>query len=355
MRRMNATTLARCFAFAASALFSCNSPPSIAPATHADVGPGKPAHADRSEQVAVASSLSFHSAFWPNLHHVLYAEAWSRRAVAPRDSLAGVPPTPLSARLTADERAAWDGAVEYYDRELAAKDLLFDATMDGARRALLEGGEASSPKGLPPAHEHALTRAAAVYRRHFWPAHDRANREWIADAVARVRALSPIVPDRLAALYRTPWFAAPVRVDVVFVGKRQGAYTALTPAPAHITISSTDSDSQGWAGAEIVFHEASHALVRPVVDAFAREAERAGKSIGPLWHVALFDLTGEVVRQTLAARGVEYEPYIYATGLFDRAWPVFKGPIESHWRPYVNGASSLDDAVARVVDACPAG
>lgn len=312
--------------------------------------------AERPDVVAEALSLRFHSAFWPNLHHVLYAEAWARRGVPPQRSLAGVLPEPLQAELSADERDAWERAVAYYDRELAAKDLLFDESMSATRVALLAGGWPQPPAGLAAEHRAVLAAAAPIYRAHWWAAHDRRNRAWIADVTERVLALSPTVPDRLAALYGTPWFGQPVRVDVVYVANRQGAYTDLDPAPAHITVSSTDDDNQQWASAEIVFHEASHALVHPISEAFSREAAATGKPIGPLWHVALFYLTGEVVRQALAARGVEYTPYLYATGLFDRAWPHFRTPIESHWRPYVDGRASLDDAVRAVVAAYePAG
>jgi hypothetical protein len=267
-------------------------------------------------------------------------------------SLAGAFPTALQGTLTEDERAGWERAVAYYDRELAEKDLLFDPTMDAARQALLTADPEQPPAALPAEHRVVLAAAAPAYRKYWWPAHDRANREWIEQAVTSVQSLSPAVPDRLAGLYETPWFTSPVRVDVVFVGNRQGAYTALDPAPAHITIASTDRDTQGWAAAELVFHEASHALVRPIRDAFVREAESTGASIGPLWHVALFELTGEVVRQALAKRGVEYVPYLYATGLFDRAWPGFKEAIQQEWRPYVNREVGLEVAVKDVVAAC---
>ncbi|HEV8630530.1 MAG TPA: hypothetical protein VGV61_09465 [Thermoanaerobaculia bacterium] len=306
----------------------------------------------RSELVGEAASLQFHSAFWPNLHHLLYAEAWAHRGVPARESLAGALPEPLQADLSPAERAAWQQAVDYYDRELAAKDLLFDPRLDEIRRALLAGGaSAEPPAGLPAEHRAVLAAAAPVYRAHWWSAHDRANRAWIAAATAEVQSLSPAVPARLAALYRTPWFTSPARVDVVFVASRQGAYTQLDPLPAHLTISSSDPHNQGLAAGEIVFHEASHALVRPVEEAFSKEARAAGKPIGVLWHVALFYLTGEVVRQALAARGVDYTPYLYATGLFDRAWPQLEAPVETHWRPYVDGKASLDDAVRRVIAA----
>jgi hypothetical protein len=88
--------------------------------------------------VAELSNLGFHSDVWMNLHHTLYAAAWAGRPEAgtPR-ALAGRLPAPLDAPLTAEERRAWDAAVAYYDRELAARDLLFDRGMMSIKRALV--------------------------------------------------------------------------------------------------------------------------------------------------------------------------------------------------------------------------
>jgi len=152
--------------------------------------------------------------------------------------------------------------------------------------------------------------------------------------MSKVASLSPAAADRLARLSGTPWFSNSLRVDVVRVGGREGAYTSMDPAPGHITISSSNAYIQDWMAGEIMFHEASHLLFLPIMDAFTAEMRAQGKDVrrGPieswnvnLWHVALFYMTGEVVRQALASRGIGYEPYLYKTGLFDRAWAHFRG------------------------------
>ena len=107
----------------------------------------------------------------------------------------------------------------------------------------------------------------------------------------------------------------------------------------------------GWMATEILFHEASHALAMPLIQAFNTELQAQGKVSRDLWHVALFYLTGEVVRQTLEVRNIRYEPYLYQTGLFDRAWPQYKRAIETHWKPYVDGQVSRADAIRNVVTA----
>jgi hypothetical protein len=140
-----------------------------------------------------------------------------------------------------------------------------------------------------------------------------------------------------------------VRVDVVRVANREGAFTSIDPPPAHITISSSAPMNRDWTAAEILFHEASHAMAFPLIDAFAVELRSQRKASRDLWHVALFYMAGEVVRQTLAARGIAYEPYMYKTGLFDRAWPLYRAPIETHWKPYVDGQVSREVAIRNVV------
>jgi hypothetical protein len=90
-----------------------------------------------------------------------------------------------------------------------------------------------------------------------------------------------------------------------------------------------------------------------VTEAFEREAHAAARQLPDQWHAALFYLTGEVVRQALAERGIAYEPYVYANGLFERAWPQLRAPLELHWRPYVDGQVALNEAVRQVVASVP--
>lgn len=154
---------------------------------------------------------------------------------------------------------------------------------------------------------------------------------------------------RLEQAYGVGWPAGPVPVDVVRVGSREGAYT--TVEPPHVTISSGDPHNQGWAAAEIVYHEVSHLMV----DGLSRDLDRAlgrrRSEHAQLWHVVLFYLTGAVVRDALADRGVDYAPYLYATGLFDRAWPRYRDLVESVWGPYVAGSVDRDRAVAQTAAA----
>jgi hypothetical protein len=300
------------------------------------------------ELVLDQSPFTVYSAFWPNLHHLLWAEAWARRPPS-EEKAAGTLLEPLTADLTGEERRAWDAAVSYYDEEIADLHPLFE--MRSIRKAMIAAGTDLPATGLDRAHREVLAAAAPVYRKYWWPAHDAANRAWLVDPMSKVTSLTPVVPERLARLYGMPWFTSPVRVDVVRVANREGAFTSIDPAPAHITMSSSAPFNQGWMAAEILFHESSHALARPLMDAFAAELRTQRKVSRHLWHAALFYLTGEVVRHALAERGIAYEPYQYKTGLFERAWPELRAPIETHWKPYVNGEVPREVAIRNVVRA----
>jgi hypothetical protein len=310
------------------------------------------------ELVSEQQQLQFFRAFWSNLHSVLWAEAWVRRPAKAEPSPAGTLPERLTAAITPAERRAWDEAVEYYDREIADLHPLFDRESSTIRKTLIAAGAELPATGLRPAHRKVLVDAADVYRKYLWGAHDRANREWIAAALSKIDTLTLDVPQRLSRLYGTPWFSGPVRVDVVRVSSREGAFTSNDPAPGHVTLSSSSPGSQEWAAAEVVLHEASHLLFLPVMSAFAAEVQAQGKNTrrGPVeswnanvWHAALFYATGEVVRQALDSRGIVYVPYVYKNGLFDRTWPQFREPIETNWKPFVNGERSREDAIKQIV------
>jgi hypothetical protein len=102
------------------------------------------------------------------------------------------------------------------------------------------------------------------------------------------------------------------------------AHQKILDAAAHATISSADADTTGWSGAEVVYHERSHELVLDLQDKIEEEARAQGKRAGSLWHAVQFVMTGEVVRQALAARQIEFQPYVYRNNLIDGDWKPFR-------------------------------
>ena len=302
-------------------------------------------------RVASAAGMEFRSELWPNLHHTLYAAAWDRRRRSGLRArvLAGGLPSPLDAQLATTDAETWTAAVDYYDRVLASSDLLFGPGMSALNQAL-SIGELGSP-ALTPDLRTTLTAVAPVYRDAYWQAHDAANRRWIADTVRRVDELAPTVVPRLAEWFDSPWPTpeSPVRVDVVWVGGWSGAYT--TSEPPHITTASGDPRATGWSAAEIMFHEATHLLVFDLMAELRCALDGQVSEYRDLWHAVLFYLTGYAVQDALRRRGVAYEPYVYANGLFDRLWAVYREPVEAGWRPYAEGRCTRDTAIAATVAA----
>ena len=298
-----------------------------------------------SEPVAVVANIAFHSDELLNLHHFLYAWAWRTRTQGRPLSqrLAAVPAAPF----TAEERAAWDDAVRYYDRELASKDLNRGEGMADIKLALLLGK--LDDAAIAPALRAALDSTLPIYRRHFWAEHDRVNRAWIADIAQRVESLSGDVVPALERLYAARWFATPARADIVWVGNWAGGYTTVDPT--HATISSTHEASQGWAAVDVVFHEYSHILVEGLERKLTAALGDGATHHPVLWHAVQFYLTAETVRAALERRGVAYVPS--SEGMFQRSWPEYRGPITGAWGPYLEGRGTMDEAIARMVAALP--
>ena len=300
-----------------------------------------------ADLAASVAGLRFYSRLWPNLHHVLYAAAWQRRAVAAdgalRSPMARLPAA-LADTLTPEDTATWHAAISYYDEHLASKDLLFSPDMMRLNQALavadLDGDQ------VPARLAQTLHAVEPIYRRQFWPGHDAVNRAWIADASARLADVAPTAVPRLEALYGENWHS-PVAVDAVWVGRYEGAYTVLDPD--HTTVSTTAAALTGWAAAEILLHEASHLLVGGLAAELAAALGGRSGEHAVLWHTILFFLTGTVTVDVLAERGVGYVPYLDATGLFDRAWPHYRRPVQTAWMPYVRGECTRSHAIAETV------
>jgi hypothetical protein len=303
---------------------------------------------------AAQALFDFHSGFWINLHHFLYLQALAQKPQpGPRPPVVSKADAEILSSLSQEERSAWSAAVAYYQESLIERDLLFDEGMRAIKNQL-EDAEASPDLGhaeIPDALKAKLLKAAPVYRKYWWGAHNAENQEWMAKIKPLVYAHGYALRDALVRIYETPWPGDPVRVDVTVYGGRVGAYT--TVEPTRPTISSTDPTNQGTAALEILFHETSHGMMSKVIAAF-REAESSANSPGSsgpsrpstLWHAVLFYTAGELVAQQIPG----YVPYADKNGLWARAWPdPERALIERDWRPHMNGSVSLPAAITKLV------
>lgn len=140
-----------------------------------------------------------------------------------------------------------------------------------------------------------------------------------------------------------------MRVDVTVWASKFGAYT--TNEPTRPTISSADPSNQGAAALEIVFHETSHGMIRPVHDAIQSASENvpgwnAVPHAATLWHGVLFYTAGELIAEQVPG----YVPYADKNGLWDRGWP---GPVQAlivqDWKPHIDGTVPLSTAITKLV------
>lgn len=276
--------------------------------------------------------FNFHSNFWLNLHHFL-------RIVGRGE--------PITVEMTADERAAWDSAVATYRTSYSQRDLLRDEGMLAIKAALRGARESLDGISIPDDLRTALLTAAPVYRRHFWPAHDAANRAWIENAQTLVRQHGAKVAPRVAAPYGESWPSEPIDIDLSVTAGPVGAYTTYPP---HATISSMDKSTQGLASLEIVFHENTHQWGRRLAVIINDAAAKHGKTVPrDLWHAVLFYNSGEVTRRVLAEAGVPYtlygHPRVYADlcgeGCFEK--------VKAAWDSRLAGTVTIEEALDRLV------
>src|SRR3546814_4660780 len=102
-------------------------------------------------------------------------------------------------------------------------------------------------------------RAAPIYRKYWWPQHQRISQQW-RDAVEHLlTAHGSTTSARMATLYQSDWPAAPVEANLTVYANSAGAYT--TVEPTCITIATGDPTYQGPAALEMLMHETAHGLV----------------------------------------------------------------------------------------------
>jgi hypothetical protein len=322
--------------------------------------------------------FEFHSGFWVNLHHFLYREARARLAAKDTTKISGpvLKTTPgATVTLTPAEQKTWDQVVSYYIANYAGKDLLINIDLMLLKNQLgdfedcdelLGKKKSRCDAGLPGNIGPMLEAAAPIYRAHWWPDHDRANRRWVARVAPLVREQGVGLSERLADIYQTQWPREKIRVDVSAYANSAGAYTTLDPL--RVTISSTDSRNQGAQALEVLFHEASHSIALPVQAAITRECKQRDKPIPRnLWHALIFYTTGEVLRPVIREEGSKSDksggdttapkknPAAVPDSLRDiltqRGWEEYHLLLVMYWQPYLDGKVNFGDAIAHLISA----
>lgn len=303
---------------------------------------------DRPEAfVAATRAFAFYSDPLLNLHDFLMARTRSQAQEQQVDAR-------CLDSLRPAHREAFERARQHYTRTMASRNWMDDLMM--ALRWELAGFsdiDFLPDSAVAPTLTH-LHAAAPAYVTCWWPQHDARNRVRIAQLVPRLIAHEDTLLARLAVLFREEW-SPPFPVDIVGWTSSSGANSVVNPN--HIVMSSANPGYDDDSGLEMILHEAAHTIIGPGNGTVWRALEEAGTALeaedlpGTLWHPVLFYTTGKVVQALLAEHGAaNYEPYMYRQGLFERAWPELRQPLEQHWQPYLDGRIELDEAARRLLD-----
>jgi hypothetical protein len=285
--------------------------------------------------IAQADALfSFHSNAWLNLHHIL----WSKGEGAP---LPGDMPDP--------ERRAWAAGIEFY-APYSKRNLIFDDELITIKEALRTAEERTSLDRLPidSGVRTTLERLMPIYGKHWWPAHDRMNREWIAAVRPLVDRHGAALNQTMARAYDVTMPDNPVWVDVSVRAHPLGAYE--TGPVTHVMISSVDPSYRGYAALEMLFHERSHAWGSVLARAIFAAAKELGISVPPqLTHAVLFYTAGELTARELKAHGIDYTHYAQPNIYTNMCGAGCQGKLVVPWTPHLEGKRSIVESLSALV------
>jgi hypothetical protein len=283
--------------------------------------------------------------FWLNLHHFLYVlgRVEAKIADAKREAVAGAPADEAAglATLSEDERRVWREAVGFYAGDLSKRDAVFDDELVGITNALRRApAEASaSTVKIAPAVAAALDRAAPLYRRAWWPQHHEANRTWVQSMQDPLKRYGPQMLAYVTRVYQEPWVTGGYPVNLSAWSNWAGAYST---SGSLLVVSSRSAGNQGLHGLEITFHEAMHQWDEEIDGRLMRIAKENNLKFNDLLsHAMIFYTTGEAMRSVLPS----HVPYAEIAGIWKGRMGAFKPALDNHWRPYLDGKTTLDAAL----------
>jgi hypothetical protein len=298
---------------------------------------------------ALLKQFQFESKLWPNLHHFLYILGRARNGAFDSGRVA-VKQAPLDTAgfgaLSESQRKAWEHAIGIYQVHASPLDIGYGGLVDVnyAVADLPASGRIEDAKGISAELRAALAEAGPVYRGLWWPRHDAANLDWISQLKPQVERYGPRIKERLTAAFRTSWPTLPLRVEVVAYADPRGAYT--TADPPLIAISSLNPQHQGIDGLEQLFHECSHLMMDTVEAALKARAKAVGKDLSrEVSHTILFYTVADTLRTLIPDR----VPYPDHYGVWNRGWTRYHELLGLYWQPYLDGKSTMEDAIDRLV------
>jgi hypothetical protein len=304
--------------------------------------------------VTATDHFEFHSDPWINLHHFLYQ--WGRED---RGLVTGRPPIPERAslgKLSQEERDIWLKAAAFYRDSVAARFHL-DLEMLRFKRTLmlLNGDTAARPPDGIKGIAEILGSVMPIYRKMWWPEHDRQNRDWITNLMPLLRRHQAAYVQMTSRLYGAKWADSPYRVDVSTYFNSRAGYTAREGV---IVMYSADPGSQGLYALEMLFHEVQHVEGISSLALDSKVLTPAFEAVGAelpinLTHALVFATAGEFARSVARSdRLPEHVPYWIREGFESQdEWKRLVPVVQKYWLPVVRGETSRTDGIAALARA----
>lgn len=295
------------------------------------------------------SSLVFRfeaDGFWLNLHHFLYvlgraqnhAPDAQRRAVvnAPVDQETGLRGQSESAMQ------AWESAVRFYAEGLSKKDAVFDADLIAVTNAMRVPPDATADAlKIDPALRATLIRAAAVYRDVWWKRHQAENNATVRSFQRLLDEHGDDVLRYITRVYQLEWPKGGHLINVSAYANWAGAYST---DGGLIVIASLDEGTKGSLGLESMFHEAMHQWDQPMMgrlSKLSKEHQTAPPREG-ITHALIWYTAAEAVKSVISG----HVGYAEGGGMWkQKQLGGFKAGLDKYWKPYLDGKSSLDEAL----------
>jgi hypothetical protein len=240
--------------------------------------------------------------------------------------------------------------VSAYAKGLSRQDAVFDDDLVRITGQLVRAGSAPSliGAGLDAATADILSRAAPLYRKAWWPAHDAANQKRVAELQQFVARHGAAMLAYITRAYDERWPTGGYPIQIAAFSNWAGAYSTRGDV---LVMSSLDQGLDGVFGLETAFHEAMHQWDDQVYARLRRAADRQSLKVPDnLSHAMIFYTAGEAAR-TVVPGHVSYAERagMWKQGNFAR----FRAALDESWKPHLDGKTGLDAALDGLIKSSP--
>ena len=284
--------------------------------------------------------------FWLNLHHFLYVLGRAQNNV-PDAQRAAVVNAPAEqerglAGLSQSSRQNWDSVVRFYAGDLSKLDAVFDKRLIDVTNAMRVPADATAAAlKIDPALRAELIRASVTYRAAFWPRHRAANHDRAREYARLLEQHGDAVRRYITRAYQQPWPQGGYQINLSGYTNWAGAYSTDGDL---IAIASLDEGTRGSLGLESMFHEAMHQWDQQMLTRLSRlsKERQTPPPRGGITHALIWYTAAEAVKSVVAG----HVGYAEKGGMWkQKVNGSFKAGLDAHWKPYLDGKGTLDEAL----------